>query len=90
MRLSVHVTPRAAHDEVVGWRGAELVVRVTAPPDGGKANEAVCRTLSDALHVPKSAVRIVRGHSARHKSIEIDADAYMVEATFGAPEPGLF
>ncbi len=37
-RLAVHVTPKSGRDEVVGWRGSELAVRVTAPPEGGKAN----------------------------------------------------
>lgn len=90
MRLAVHVTPRAARDEIAGWRGDELVVKVTAPPEGGKANEAVCRTIAAALHLPKSAVRVVRGGSARHKSVEVDASESSVAAVFGTPDPGLF
>ena len=90
MRLAVHVTPRAARDEVAGWRGDELVVRVTAAPAGGKANEAVCRTIAAALRLPKSGVRVVRGGSARHKSLEVDADESTVAAVLGTPEDGLF
>ena len=90
MRLAVHVTPRASRDEIVGWRGEELLVRVTSPPDGGKANEAVCRTIAAALDLPKSAVRVARGQTARHKSLEVDADASAIEAAFGAPDGGLF
>jgi uncharacterized protein len=90
VRVAVHVTPRATRDEVVGWRGAELLVRVTAAPDDGKANEAVCRTVAAALGIPKGAVRVVRGHAARHKSLEVDADAAVVEAALGVPESGLF
>ncbi len=90
MRLAVHVTPKAARDEVVGWRGSELAVRVTAPPESGKANEAVCRTLAAALGVPKRSVTVTRGHASRHKSVEVDADPATVEAALGAPEQGLF
>ena len=89
MRLAVHVTPRSSRDEVLGWRGDELSLRVTAPPDGGKANEAVCRLLAAALDLPKGAVRVVRGPAARHKSVEIDAEERQVRAIFGEPDQGL-
>ena len=35
MRIPVHVTPRSVRDEVAGWRGGELSVRVTVPPGVG-------------------------------------------------------
>ena len=47
------------------------MVRVTAPPDEGKANAAVCKVVADALGLPKSAVTVVRGHTARTKTLEI-------------------
>jgi len=90
VRLSVHVTPRAGKDEVMGWRGAELAVRVTAAPESGKANEAVCRLVAGAVGVPKSSVRVVRGQSSRHKSLELDAEDSAVRSAFGEPPEGLF
>jgi uncharacterized protein len=84
------VTPRAERDEVCGWRGAELVVRVRAAPEGGKANAAVERTIAAALGLPKSAVSVVRGHSARAKQLEVDADESAVRAAFGEPDARLF
>lgn len=91
MRIAVHVTPKSGRDEVAGWRGGELSVRVTAAPEGGRANAAVCAVLADALGVPKRAVRVVRGDTARHKQVEVDgvSDADVWEA-FGEPEAGLF
>jgi hypothetical protein len=89
-RIGIRVTPRAARDEIAGWRGSELLVRVTAAPEAGKANVAVERTIADALGLPKSAVRVVRGHSARVKQVEVDAEAPVVHATLGEPDPGLF
>ena len=90
-RISVHVTPRSARDEVAGWRGGELSVRVTSPPEGGKANAAVCRALAAALGVPKSSVSVVRGHTSRHKLVEVEGlgDEAIREA-FGEPGESLF
>jgi uncharacterized protein (TIGR00251 family) len=89
--LAVHVTPRSGRDEVVGWRGAELCVRVTVAPEGGKANSAVCVVIAKALHVPKSSIRVVRGGAARHKILRIDnVDDAAVHDAFGEPDESLF
>ena len=85
MLLKVHVTPKSGADEVSGWRGDALVVRVRAAPEGGKANEAVCRVVSAALGVPKSSVRVVRGTTGRQKVLEIDADEAAAARAFGSP-----
>jgi len=70
--LAIRVQPRAKRTEVAGERAGAVVIRVSAPPVDGKANEAVCRLIADRLGVPKSAVRIVRGESARDKVVRID------------------
>lgn len=90
-RIAIHVTPKSGRDEVTGWRGGELSLRVTAAPEGGKANAAACALLADRLRVPKRAVRVVRGEQSRHKQIEIDGvgETELTE-TFGEPEAGLF
>ena len=90
-RLAVHVTPKAARDEFAGWRGTELSVRVTAPPEGGKANAAACAVVAKALGRPKSAVSVVRGDTARHKILEIEGVSEEdLCAAFGRPEETLF
>jgi uncharacterized protein (TIGR00251 family) len=89
--LAVHVTPRSGRDEVVGWRGAELSVRVTVAPEGGKANSAVCVLIAKALHVPKTSIRVLRGDTARHKLLRIDdVDDATVRDAFGEPNESLF
>ncbi len=91
VRIAVRVTPKSGRDEVVGFVGTELQVRVTAAPDRGKANEAVRELLADALGVPKTAVRIARGETSRHMTLEIDgADEADVRRAFGEPEQPLF
>lgn len=71
MRVGVYATPKAGRDEVSGWRGGELAVRVSVAAEGGKANHAICAVLSRALSVPQSSVRVVRGQTSRHKQVEI-------------------
>ena len=91
MRIAVHVTPRSNRDAVAGWRGGELSVTVTAPPEDGKANAAACVVVAKALGVPKSSVRVVRGETSRHKQLEVTGIAEeTVVAAFGTPPEALF
>lgn len=71
-KIRVRLTPRAARDQIAGWRAGVLRVRVAAPPVDGRANEALERLLADALGLPRSAVRIVSGARARDKLVAID------------------
>ena len=70
--LAIRVQPRAKRTEVAGERAGAVVIRVSAPPVDGKANDAVCRLIAERVGAPKSAVRIVRGESARDKIVRID------------------
>ena len=49
-----------------------LKIKVTALPDGGKANMAVCKLLSKSIRVPKTNIKVLRGHKSRYKQISID------------------
>jgi len=71
LTLRVRVQPRAQRDALRGERDGALVVRVTAPPVEGRANEALARVLGKALDVPPSAVRVVRGAGSRDKLVEV-------------------
>ncbi len=71
VRLSIKVVPGAKRDEIAGMLGERLKVRVAAPPEGGRANEAVCRVIAGALGIKAGAVTIVSGHSAAEKVVEI-------------------
>ncbi len=90
-RLAVHVTPRSGRDEIVGWRGGELQVRVTTAPEDGKANAAVCKVVAGAVGVPKTAVSVMRGATARHKVLEVVGvtDEELRDA-LGEPDASLF
>lgn len=69
--LSIKVQPRASKNEIGEALGAELKVKVTAPPVDSAANEAVLRLLADVLDCPRGSVQLVRGNTSRHKQILI-------------------
>jgi uncharacterized protein (TIGR00251 family) len=69
--LRVRVQPRAARDEIVGWRDGALRVRVTAPPVEGRANEAVAALLGRALGVRAAAVTVIAGDRGRDKLVRV-------------------
>jgi uncharacterized protein (TIGR00251 family) len=70
-RLEVKVTPGAARSEVTGAKEGVLHVKIAAPPVRGQANKELVDFLGRALGVGRSAVIIVRGHTARKKLIEV-------------------
>ncbi|MBI3030671.1 MAG: DUF167 domain-containing protein [Candidatus Rokubacteria bacterium] len=70
--LRVRVQPRASRDEVAGWDGATLRVRVHAAPVDGEANAALLAFLARAFRVPRSAVALVRGGHARDKLVRVE------------------
>ena len=72
VRFAVRVQPRASRSEIVGEYGGALRVRLSAPPVDGAANEALVELLADVLRVPRRAVRVVSGHAARGKKVEVD------------------
>ena len=83
MDLDVRVIPRAARDELAGVRDGRLLVRVSAPPVDGKANAAVCALLAKRAGVPKGAVGVVRGESARDKRVRIEGDERALRTALG-------
>ncbi len=69
IRIAVQVQPRASKTEVAGLHGEAVRIRLAAPPVDGAANDALVRFLSDLLGVPRSAVTISSGLSARRKTV---------------------
>jgi uncharacterized protein YggU (UPF0235/DUF167 family) len=70
LHVSLRVTPRAARDELI-LEGGELRARLHAPPVEGAANAALLALLAARLHVPKTALELVRGATARQKVVAI-------------------
>ena len=71
MTLRVRVKPRSSRDALAGERQGALVVRLTAPPVEGAANEALVRVLGKALGVAPSHIRILSGAAGRQKRLAV-------------------
>jgi hypothetical protein len=71
-RISVTVSPGSARTELVGRHGHGWKARVAAPPERGRANDALVELLAGALAVPRSSVRVVSGLAAKQKVVEVD------------------
>jgi hypothetical protein len=69
--LRVRVRPRAGRDEIVGWQGQTLTLRVAAPPVAGRANQAVTHLIARAVGVPPTAVSLVGGARGRDKLVRV-------------------
>ena len=72
MRLKVRVKPGSKREGVKEIAPDHLEVKVSAPPERGKANERVVELLAKHYGVRKSAVKIVKGETSREKIVEID------------------
>lgn len=68
----MRVHPKASRNHVEGFYDDVLVVKVTAVPEKGKANQALIELLAETLDIAKSKVKIVRGQSSRDKQVSID------------------
>ena len=70
--LSVRVHPGASRNEVAGFSGGMLQIKIAAPPEKGRANRELTDLLSRLLGVRKSAISIVKGATGRNKLIAVE------------------
>jgi len=70
-RIGIKAVPNASRDQIAGWLGEDLKIRVQAPPEDGRANMRLSQFLAGQLGLPKDAVTVVAGHSGPRKTAEI-------------------
>ncbi len=70
-QLTIKAVPNAARSEIVGWVGDALKIRLKAPPVDGKANAELCRFLAGFFNLPKPAITLATGDTARLKRVHI-------------------
>ena len=71
MKYTIKVKTNAKENVVLNGPGGELQVRVKAPPQEGRANEAVIQALAAYFKIPKSHVAIVGGLKSKTKIVQV-------------------
>lgn len=69
--LELKIIPNAPRNEVVGWLGAALKVKVHAPALEGRANDELLGFLAEKLGLPRQAITLLRGDKSRQKVVRI-------------------
>ncbi len=74
--LPVRVTPKGSVNAVMPWKEGDdrVQVKVSVPPEGGKANRAVIEVLAKTLDLPKRDVTLVSGETSRLKTVALACD----------------
>ena len=71
-RIVVRVQPGARRNALVDrLASGEWKLAVNAPPEGGRANEAVVELVAELLGVKPRQVELKRGASSRSKTLEV-------------------
>ena len=70
--LKVRLTPRGSKNEILGWDGDTLRVKVMAPPVEGAANKACVELIAQRLGIKRSLVTIISGEKSRNKTLRLD------------------
>lgn len=63
--------PGSGKPGIVGRYGEAWKLRVAAPPERGKANDAAIDLLADSLGLAATSLRLVAGHGSRDKTVEV-------------------
>jgi uncharacterized protein (TIGR00251 family) len=69
VEISVKVVPGASRDRIAGVLGDAIKIQVAAPPEKGKANQAVIRLLAELLQHPAREISVVQGPTSPRKTI---------------------
>ena len=65
--LPVHAQPGARRSGIVGEHAGSLKVATTAPPEHGKANQAIAEVLRETLGLKRSQIELLNGATSREK-----------------------
>lgn len=67
--INFRIQPGARRNEISGEYGNGIKVRLTAPPEQGKANQALISLLAEKTRLKENQISIIRGHTSRNKVV---------------------
>jgi len=71
VNLQVVAKPGSAHRRILRADSRGLLITLNCQPSKGRANEELIEFLADLVGTPRSSVTIIRGHTARMKTVRI-------------------
>lgn len=87
--LLVQVVPNAGRTACSGLHDGALRLRLAAPPIDGRANAVLVQWLAQSMGLPRRAVRLVSGDSARRKRLHIECETERVASWLQAQLAGV-
>lgn len=70
MIIQIHISPNASKNELIGWQGNAVKIKIAAPPEKGKANKELIKFLSKKWDIAQSNIQILKGTTNRRKIVE--------------------
>ncbi|WP_230482789.1 DUF167 domain-containing protein [Sphingomonas sp. Leaf21] len=87
IQIAVRVTPRGGRDALTAGTDEHFAARLSAPPVDGAANAALVPLVAGHFGVPRRAVTIIAGETARLKRLHVAGDphtlARIAQALYG-------
>lgn len=70
-KIQVHVQPNAKKNEIIQQQDGSLKIKITAPPQEGKANRELIAFLAQKLKIKKNDILLAHGETSKSKLIEV-------------------
>jgi uncharacterized protein (TIGR00251 family) len=67
--IAIRAQPKAKKNAILGEHGCALKIAVTAPPEDGRANEAILDFLRRRYHFQRTQLELLGGHTSRNKVV---------------------
>jgi uncharacterized protein (TIGR00251 family) len=71
IRIHLKVVPGSRKEGIAGVLGDRLKIRVGAPAEDGRANQAVCEVLAERLGVRERDIVLIAGHRSTEKTVRV-------------------
>lgn len=72
MKIHVLVKPNARENSIKQLENGSFEVKVSVPPEKGKANQRVVELLAKELKIAKSKITLIKGETSKEKLFEAE------------------
>ena len=75
--IKLKIIPGSKINFIDTVKNDELVIKIKAAPEKGKANKELIKYLSKKLKTAKSEIKIISGSTSRHKLISLPESSFI-------------